>query len=366
MVTTPLRSLLFILMTLLFVFTLIPSSATAKGWEIKQFEVYPGLPEDLETTYDRLVLGLDDEVPATVITEFERYLHKVAVEYERLGFPSPLLVPIVIRKDGVRAYRVYLGDYPDFEVNLIGGRVKNDKGEVIETAPAKYSVTNKNLRVDLSRAVTNGKIEDKDLEHFTHELFHAVQMRYPLFAENHNLGDWIVEGTAEAIGVDVLYKLEHIQPPLNKPVKRWGGRRYNTALRVADDPKSAVRRNDAYFTSSLWRYIGDAATAQDMSTREKGQTLMISTATPDYSYLDEFFQRSLIGSPSTKSELDWLDKAIEKKFGNSLARFFGTFVPTLVAYGTARVELTISTAEEAAQTWRKSLCGGCEVAQVVE
>ncbi len=361
MKTPNLRSPRDILPVLLLIFTLIPSITHAENWYINQFQVYPGLPQDWELTEDvKTLMGVRDEVPATIITEVEQYLHEVAVLYDRLGFRPPVLEPIVTLEDGSRAYRVYLGDYPDSE------EPARYAGQSVSTSnlTGKISCIRQEktyLRVDLSRAVKNGKMERTGLEHFGHELFHAVQSAYPLFSENCFLGDWIAEGTAEAMGIWAMYKVRGLQRPRNKPVTRWGGRRFNRELRVATTKSSAGDKDDAYGTQSLWRYIGEYVAL--------GESPGVSPQTPDYRYLRRFFLENLAADPSTESELAWLDDAIKTELGVNLQRIFGQFVPTLVSYvsdsTSKRVEFTTKSRQVASDIWQKILFGACEIVTVV-
>ncbi len=361
------RPPLVIVPVMLLFLSLTPPPTTAEVWTIKHFEVYSGPPQDWETAENvKADLSLVDEVPGGIKTVVQEYLHKVAVEYERLGFRPPRLAPVVTREDGVQAYRVYFFDYPDSEnpAKQPATQVLTDKFTNKKTCEL---VDKPYLAVDLSRAVKHGKLVGKGysegLEHFGHELFHAVQMAYPLFQENCNLGDWIVEGSAEAMGIDVLYKLTGLEPPRTKPTKRWGGRNYSSSLRVKDDPPGA-RAQDAYGTQSLWRYIAEyvALSNSVLSNQAPG----VSPTTPDYSYLHRFFSQHLTGSPSSRSELHWLDKAIETELGYDLARVFGQFVPTLVDYvpESARFDLNGRSPQESSDKWRRYLFGGCEVVEI--
>ncbi len=367
MKTPNLRSGRDILPVLLLIFTLIPSITHGKNWYIKQFQVYPGLPQDWELTEDaKTLVGLSDEVSATVITEVESYLHEVAVKFETLGFRPPVLEPIVTLEDGTRAYRVYLGDYPDSKPPAhyagLSVSVSNLTGK---SSCIKQEKTY--LRVDLSRAVINRhtareKITQRGLEHFGHELFHAVQSAYPLFKENCFLGDWIVEGTAEAMGIWAMYKVRGLQRAQNNPVDRWGGRRFNRELRVETTQSSERDKNDAYGTQSLWRYIGEYVAL--------GKPPGVSPQTPDYRYLHRFFLANLTADPAAESELAWLDDAIKTELGVSLQRVFGQFVPTLVSYvsdpASKRVKLNTTSRQEASGKWQKYLFGACEIVTVVE
>ena len=198
-------------------------SALAAQWPVKDFVVFFGEPwssnvpdlveigryvtdessYELDTREDRPA-----HIPESTVTEIENYLGLVARRYEALGFLPPTLEPVIRQADGRFAYRVYLYDTD-------------------QDAPASYStdcaggVLRRIIRVDLDNPSSpaglaigqNGKITDKGYQDLAHELFHAVQASYPLFKENCALGDWIFEGTADALGVDLARELRGITLP---------------------------------------------------------------------------------------------------------------------------------------------------------
>jgi len=91
-------------------------AAQASKWTTTRFEVFAGAPSEKHRADNRTTLvepdhprgGVDDKDKG----ELERFLHKVALEYESMGFADPiaagLLEPLVRGDDGQPAIRVYL------------------------------------------------------------------------------------------------------------------------------------------------------------------------------------------------------------------------------------------------------------------
>ena len=225
---------------LCFAFIIIPNAQLNAAWNTTQFEVVQGEPGSL---LDSFVEGLGFvDLDENTVAEIENYLAEVAREYERLGFREPALDD---KSLGNHKFQIFIFDYED-SVSGAGYSIScNDR------------ISRRYIRIDSSKLMKGGKIDPKMFEHLAHELFHAVQGSYDLFFRNCALGDWIGEGTAEAIGVDTTFKLRNLLP--SEPRIRWGGRAYINPLRVADD--DTARKDEGYWTSSLWRYIGEHVNA---------------------------------------------------------------------------------------------------------
>lgn len=328
----------------------------AAQWPVKDFVVFigepwssnvPDLVEIGRYVTDESAYELDSpeerpaHIPQSTVTEIETYLGLVARRYEALGFLPPALEPVIKQADGRFAYRVYLYD--------------TDQG-----APASYSndcnggVLRRVIRIDLNNPSSpdslaigpDGRITNKGYQDMAHELFHAVQAAYPLFNENCTLGDWIVEGTADAMGVDMARELRGIALPSN--ANRWGMRRYFTPLRVADDPPNP-RKQDAYKTASFWRYAGEKATLS-------GGIPGVEFVEPDYSYLHDFFTKNIDGQVSENTELRWLnDRLLEHPaFLQGLNRMYAYFISTFAGYVNTRL---ISSATPGGDTSRNMWLG---------
>jgi len=318
------------------VMALVFSSTAHAAWPTHQFEIVQGEPDSV---FDAFAEGLGfGDVGDGVKTELENYLAEVAQEYDRLGFPAP---QIDYRTQGGYAYKVFAFDYAN-------------------ASPAQYKVScrgaesNRYIRIDSSGVDANtgkkydlgslGNADPKIYEHLAHELFHAVQGSYDLFFDNCDLGDWIVEGTAQAIGIDMASKLRGVEP--RSAQIRWAARHYFTPLRIADD--DAARRDEAYWTASLWRYIGEHIRASPDGRAGTKKTQ------PDYSYFVKLFQRNLAGPPSEITELEWLDEGLTSMTRLGLERIYPYFVSTFSGYVPARA----ATRDKAA-AWRDWIFDGC-------
>src|SRR5690606_21385982 len=115
---------------------------------------------------------------------------------------------------------------------------------------------------------------ERAYEDLAHELFHNVQRAYQsAYALNHDL--WITEGQAQAVGVDTAYKLRNVMLfKTTKQTYRLGGRPYYIPL------TKKIEDEDAYRTSSFWRYIGEHYAAS-----KKNQHAGVKPIPADYGYL---------------------------------------------------------------------------------
>lgn len=340
-----------------------PAPASA-AWQIKDFEVWTAAPHDAEAPAEG---GHGDVayVPPGYVDLLEMYLGDVARRYDSLGFRQPALEPVMRRRDGRQAYRVYLYDYPDW-FDRTGAYVGHEafarlddqqRSQLSSTAPAAYSVrcdgmdTAPHIRVDLSRVFQGGHLRARTMENLAHELFHAVQYGYPLFTENCSLGDWIVEGTAEALGIDTAHVLRGVQPSRRSPILRWGARKYHADLYVADDDPR--RKADGYGTASFWRYV-----AEHMTARKADAWAAVAPIEPDYRYLHALFATPLPGASSPAAEITWLDEGLRATTGMGLARIYPRFAATFSAYVPARAAFA-RTEAVALRYWHRLIYRAC-------
>ena len=330
-----------------FVFTLcllalVPHALAKSDWPIKDFEVFLGSPTESKFSLGGLavedVIRLGDDYvdldisdpPATpidpaVIEELESYLREVASEYERLGFKPPVLEPVVEREDGSRAYRVYVYDFP-------GNNIARYRFDC-------EGINRNTISINARFYMPDGKkITNKGYQDFPHELFHAVQRAYGLFTENCFLGDWIVEGTAQAVGADMAAWSSRKKnfPNSNNlqwVIDRWAPRYYDKSLWIPDDGDtdpanvSHYNQNAAYGASSFWRYLGEWAAT--------GGTAGVNAVPPDYSYLAEFFQHKVPQSGArAEAEIDWLDQRLRNyaSFKRGFSSLYPGFVTTFSNY----------------------------------
>lgn len=322
------------------------SPASAETWPTTDFEVFIGSPSDSSSVFlNDIIRTLDDyqftdpdfrsdtsnPVADSELREIERHLGESARMLQSLGFKAPQLEPVITREDGSRAYRVYLFDMRDRE-----GRIAGDVAKyAFDCSGAKRPV----ILLNASGIFADGKLADKVYQDLPHELFHAVQRSYPLVRDNCFLGDWIVEGTAQAIGADIAAwgSLRKSYPNrLGTWMRdRWGRRAYDLSLWIPDDSDASLQnfyeKDAAYGTSSFWRYLGEhAATAGAAGTL---------TVKPDYRYLHDFLNSKLPGPPGEAAEYEWLESMLRThpEFKTSLSRIYPRFINTFAAFVPARV-----------------------------
>jgi hypothetical protein len=257
----------------------------------------------------------------------EAYLHEAALKLEAWGFPEPTLGRTVETPDGRTAYRVFLHDAHD---EGVGGEYHH---------PHCFGPGIIRLMITIDRSETTAIVEGRPtvlpfgFEAMGHELFHAVQYSMPFFDPQckQRVGDWITEGTARAVGVD-LTRL--IMPP---GVSDWGARRYNRRLPVPLR-KSLLPENeqidavDPYATSSFWRYLAEMHAAGG-KPRGIGPYEGV-----DYSFMRRLFETRPARDCDSEgarcgAELTWLNDRLIRLFGRNLRQVFPLFIETLGMYG---------------------------------
>jgi hypothetical protein len=130
---------------------------------------------------------------------------------------------------------------------------------------------------------------------------------------------------------------------------------------VQDDPPcpdsgGCPGRNDAYWTASLWRYLGEMEALG-------GQYPGAAFIKPDYAYLHRFLIRPLAGSPSEAIELKWLDDNVANSrfgFNKSLDRVYATFVTAFASYPDTRQAQSVAPSATKRAQWQDLLFGGCQ------
>jgi len=342
--------------------------AGAAQWETTHFELFFGEPwyvgnpnlTSIGRAVDENLFSLDDAqdrpgfIPQSTVDQIERYLHETALRYQAMGFKAPALEPKVEREDGQLAYRIYLYD-------------------VDATIPARYAngchggKVRRLIEVDVEDGAGSGhvidgggNITDKGYQDLAHELFHAVQAAYPIFTDDCTLGDWIVEGTAQAVGDDTARVLRNIEP---RNLSSLGVRRYYEPLRVEDDPPclstaadgtGCAGKNNGYWTASFWRYLGEMK-------RQGGAFPPVGGVDPDYAYLHDFFSRRLSGPPSESTELAWVNANLAgpNGFNKRLNRVFSTFTTTFAFYPRTRLATSGQSSAAREDQWLDFVFGGC-------
>lgn len=339
----------------------IPFTANAK-WDIRTFKVvqeappfnlqdlrqilgHLGTPEGIKhlakDSLEKLQHKLESTpIDAENVAQLEHDLNQVARRYEMLGFPKPVID--YLTEDG-SSFQAFVYNYSD---------ALPAAGYLQRCEEQKYRSY---FYIDSSRLLNNGKIADKFYEHLAHELFHAIQSNYPLFKNNCALGDWITEGTAEFMGIEMARRLRGIKD--ENPRVRMGGRTYSNALRVGRVHPGHERRNSAYWTSSLWRYIGEhIAAARGGGRAQAKATNPRDPFNPELRYLNKLFNRNLAEKPSENSELDWLDNGLKDIIGINLGRIYPNFITTFASYVPERAG---ADKPEYVDWWQRWLFGGC-------
>lgn len=342
---------------------LLAATPALAQWPIKNFEVFVGKPATsnfkLGVSAENVLRGIDDYVdldtamqPAVkieddVVKELENYLAESATAMEAMGFAAPKLEPIVKRKDGTLAYRVYLFDFPP------PGGTASYRSDYFCKDEVRPLIT-----INAAYYVPDGKkLIDKGYQDLPHELFHAVQQSYPLFRQNCLLGDWIVEGTAQAIGSDIAADSSRKKDYPNRTGTwmrdRWGWRAYDKPLWVPsarDGKNRAVYvKNNGYGASSFWRYLGEmAATAGTAGTQK---------VDPDYRYLTDFFLGDPPASTSEDAEMIWLNDRLltHPEFKQGLHRLYPYFVNAFSNYSHHRIKPPGEAPADAMDRWLNHL-----------
>jgi hypothetical protein len=339
----------FVWVAILFM-VLMPVTSAAKSntWSIKKFKVVEKLiskETDIagvrvpEPNID-ILLNVQNYLTDDQEKEIENWLEKIANEFEALGFNEP-------------RYEAKTSDGKFYEVHVFPfdgtARARNDCDD-----PSKVTVIQINPLSD--EIVKDGKLTEKGYQDLAHELFHTVQYAYPMFQKNCGQGEWILEGTAEAVGIETARKILNIKPYTFCQI---GLRPYSEELYVYkmggvnDKPCMQSR---AYQSQSFWQFLGEYNSAHGRPNPKK-------FVPPNYSYLHEIFNTQHKSS-HWKDEYEWLDTALQKKFGFGLSRAYPSFIGTFSAYWKKRLSgypgNFPSVAEERKKKWHEYVFGGCD------
>jgi len=343
----------------------VGSAQQVEAWPIKEFEVVAVEPAGVvdgnrhihawveemvriirtETDYDPDFPPIWDEatVPDSLFDiarqEIESVLHEAAVKLESWGFSSPLLEPVVKNEVGVDAYRVY----------LVTGRPQSG---VYHAQPCHFGIREAVLVLNADVVLaSDGSLTDPGVQTVVHELVHAAQFGLPSYSCGSGYpGQWIGEGTARAIGFDVLRQLRGTSSFRGMHAAAWGARMYSEQLPVP----GATGTSRAYRSSSFWRWLAEFQ-------RSRPTFPGPDTSWPaDYSYLPRLLGRDLAtrdcysDDGPCDAELRWLDAGLRSQFGLSLRELYARFIRAYALYGEGRVH---STEGGSPTTWRKNWLG---------
>lgn len=357
-------------MTNLLVTVLVAGSAAhategaRQPWPVKEFEVVSARPWQSWQPFERWLnllreqVGqeLDEPMRGNEILnlqlkeDMEAYLSRAAHQLEAWGFPPPKLEPVVTRPDGRRAFRVFYTD-PQADEQWAGKYILDNSRHIspIELQGTRTVMYLSGMRGALSQASgsSGARLTDVGKATLGHELFHAVQFAMPFFATGStSKGDWITEGTARAVGYDLLQVIEG-RVRSTSAARRWGQRRYTDSLPRYRQSGQSIAPSDTYNTSSFWRYLAE------LHARPRQGKPGPAAQAVDHGYLAGLFSRRLEGS-GMADELRWLDEGLrlEQRIGaKGLNRIYPDFVSTYAAYGEHRAR--------SSQKWRSSSFGSC-------
>lgn len=375
---------------LVLLFTYAPN-CLAKEWEIKEFEVVaieplrpgwnvasPPAVEELGETLSELLIQLSRLAPGDFESVnaralqmdgdtkklIESMLNLTAIALESWGFPEPNLAPVVTTEDGRRAYRVYI--------------VRGNSDVMPDPAPrGAYHIRPCNshrepiITLNEETVLYYGSIQSVEaLKTISHELVHAVQHNTNFFASGctEGAGDWITEGTADAIAWDIVRYADPDSLDMSRALhtsleqvaaeELWGGRSYSE-LRLPQPTvgRAADMERNTYYTASFWRYLAE----YEASLRSGAGPPGPAPGPVDYSYLRDFFTQE----PTTRdclqegdecdAEVTLLDGWLKNRYGDQgLRDRFTRFVGNLVRYDEYRPPgLGI-------EVMRYDTLGGCE------
>ena len=326
--------------------------AFAEKWPIKKFKIVEKIVENttdlgplsVPADFDETVANLQNYLSEEQELEIENWLQQVAYYFESLGFDPP-------------RYEAKSFNEEYFEVYVYPFGKKNEaSAEALDDCTAKNKIET-HIRVDPHRSFKNGKLTSKAHQDLAHELFHTVQYGYPMFNKPCQngvaQGYWIVEGTAEAVGIDTARVLKKIQPLRCQIGMRDYSKRLYAKTKSSEWEKEPCKVSRSYQTQSFWQYLGEYSV--------NGRPLPDKFIPPDYRYLHDFFNTKH-NSVHWKHEYAWLNKALldNKRFGFGLSRAYPGFVGTFSAYW-RRLPLykDVTITSEAQKKWLKYVFGGC-------
>lgn len=291
-------------------------------------------------------------LPVETRTEIETFLHDSAEILERWGFPPPLL----------RAPWQTQGAYRVFIVETLGDSAGEYHARSSRT-PLCDQLVDPFIFVAADDLLSNGLLTDRGRSTVAHELFHAVQYSMPFFdtpCEAGAPGDWITEGTARAVGWDLVRLLRSLEQ--YGELEPWGGRDYSAPLpvplrhdRLSED--QAALTPSPYPTASFWRYLAESYAAGGLLSTPPGPA---ATTPFDYGFLARMFASAPPArdcyTPQAEclSELRWLDRQIKETLGAPLHDLYTRFVGTAVLYADERVNGR-AVGATSSKDWREKL-----------
>ncbi|MEM7083156.1 MAG: hypothetical protein AAF465_10510 [Pseudomonadota bacterium] len=291
------------------------------AWTITQYEVV----EESKGSLD----------PSQILA-IETTMNRYAQYFEKQGWPQPRHEHL---NDTGDAFVVVVKNYA-----LFGG-----EGPPRAATDCHNPALNTEIQIDPRWW---GRFPRKDWQDLAHEIFHTIQYNYPPFnrdCRQSELGHWVMEGTAEAVGVDVARAVLGVEP---YHFCQIGLRDYNEPLYIEKNQKGSICPSDTYATSSFWRFLGEWQAL-------KKPPRAWSKATPDYRYLQALFRDKPI-TFSVVNEYTWLDQSLRETFGFGLKRAYSAFAGTFIGFYQHREERYPPLSSSSEQGWMKEVYGGCQ------
>lgn len=276
----------------------LPQFVVAEPWPIKEFRVFPWHPDPPSQTkvdyayllealgnapegygdsenekYEQYLADMDNspEIPDEVVSEIENCLNTLAGIYDRMEFRKPHYTDVessIFSQQQV--FRVYIYHFS-----------RGSPARMVSPCGTTVGIPLR-MVLDSDRNIVNNRLTTKAYQDIAHELFHAVKNSYPMLIQNDcEMGEWIREGTAEAVGIEMARRYANKEPI---HICQIGLRRYDRTLYTNDENQGA----DApcagmyldYQTQSFWQFLGEYATRSKKIATEE-------FAVPDFR--DRFF-----------------------------------------------------------------------------
>ena len=344
----------------------------AEDWPTTEFEVVLGPPIARHWGDGELADYMDQILPLfnlpllseklELVDQIEAALSDVAKHYEAMGFPEPLLEPLVTRDDGSLAYRVFVckqswldkleDDLAELRYNDKEAR-SNPVVVNIPFLPTLRSIWERcgsenaaahlgrcgdtagfrnYIYINRERRFDHGNMDFWDYEVLAHELFHAVQAGsvWGDHSSPCDTGSWIKEGMADAIAGD--YVRDHIEGVYDltpNRSKEYGIRNYAI-------PLSTRLAQWVYETSSFWRHVAEWYHA---AIANAGRRVGSAKTKTNYGYLVHLLKQPMAGAKGSRRELRWLDEGLRStpRLTTNLARVYAEFIASFADQQRTRI-----------------------------
>jgi hypothetical protein len=304
----------------------------AGAWPIMEFQVLAqgaDFGQDASPPWESALPVGSVEDPRALdggMHEISRVLSQAGRMLHDWGFPPPVLEPVVMAESGRSAYGVF----------LVQG-LEGTPGEYLGLHCSGGSPREPVIVLDADQLLDpgTGRLTAFGTAIVIHELIHAVQAAFPaLHCDTDPPGQWIREGSADAIAWDLTRRLRGPGSPSEDRYHAWGGRDYSVRLPVP----GATGDPPGYTTSSFWRYLAEYAGMTPVPPGPEHDAWSV-----DYSYLVQLLGRHMgardcfMPRDPCRAELAWLDDGLRDLFGLSLREVFGRFIQAYSQYGRFRV-----------------------------